>query len=172
MSVKVKEIDRGFKKILENARKLLKSPKVKVGWLESSGGHKKADLTVAEIASIHEYGTHDGKIPERAPLRKTLAQSKTQIASMQSKLLNEVIFGKMDVESSLKILGEFVKAEIQQTIRAGLTPEWAESTLNERIRRSGGIVAITPLIDSGQLLRSIHYKVEMNGLSIEGTVNE
>lgn len=156
---KVIDRDLGYKKILNNISKLNSNPYVKVGWLEKAGTHEGSSMTVAQIASIHEFGAPSANIPERAPIRKTIDSKKSDIQSKQEALLDKVLLGKMDADKGLAVLGQFVKAEIQSTIRAGLTPPWAESTLASRVARSGGIVAITPLIDSGQTIRSVDYEV-------------
>jgi hypothetical protein len=156
---KVIDKDLGYKKILRNISKLNSNPYVKVGWLETAGTHKGSSMTVAQIASIHEFGAPSAGIPERAPIRKTIDSKKAEIQNKQEQLLDKVLLGKIDTDKGLALLGQFTKSEIQSTIRAGLTPPWAESTLAARVARSGGIVAITPLIDSGQTLRSVDYEV-------------
>lgn len=158
---RVKDIDRGYKKIIANLSKLSAKPYVKVGILEKAGKHEGADLTVAEIMSIHEFGAPSVGIPERAPLRKTVDQKRNEINTTIDKLYGKILDGDMDVDKALPLLGMDVKRKIQQTIREGLTPPWAESTLRARASKSGGIVAIVPLIDSGQTIRSIDYEVKI-----------
>lgn len=156
----VKDIDRGYKKILENLSKLSAKPYVKVGVLETAGGHENSELSVAEVLSIHEFGAPIVNIPERAPIRKTMDSKRSDINSNIDKLYGQIIDGKMDPERALAIVGQDVKRKIQDTIRDGLDPPWAESTLKARSARAGGgIVAVVPLIDSGQTIKSIDYEV-------------
>jgi hypothetical protein len=71
MSNFTKIIDRGFK----NARReidRLRYAKIKVGYLASSGDHpgsgdakKNKSISLARLASIHENGTDNGRIPPR-----------------------------------------------------------------------------------------------------------
>ena len=46
---------------------------LRVGMVGDKANEKEAgsDLSLADLALIHEYGTEDGHIPERAPVRKT-----------------------------------------------------------------------------------------------------
>ena len=163
--IKVTDKDLGYKKILRSLSKLSAKPYVKVGILESAGKHDESDLTVAEIMSIHEYGAPSVNIPERAPIRKTLDTNKAEIQNNIDKLFGKVIDGAIDPDDALKVIGEDVKAKIQSTITNGLTPPWAPSTLARKAARSGGIAAIVPLIDTGQMLRSIDYEVVLVGTS-------
>ena len=158
--VKVKDVDRGYKRILNSLSELAAKPYVKVGALQKSGNHDDSDITIAELLTIHEFGAPQANIPERAPIRKTLDQKKSDITQLQEKVYKQVIDGKTTVENGLELMGQDLKRKIQDTIRSGLTPPWAESTLQERLSRtSKPIIANTPLIDSGQLLRSIDYEV-------------
>ena len=158
---KIKDKDLGYKKILQNLSKLSAKPFVKVGALESAGPHEDSDLTVAEILSIHEFGAPSAKIPERAPIRKTMDGKRQEINSTIDSLYGKILDGKIDVDKALGVLGLDVKRKIQQTIRDGLSPPWAQSTLEAKSRKSGGIVAVVPLIDSGQTIKSIDYHVEI-----------
>lgn len=161
---KVKDIDRGYKKILKNISKLSAKPYVKVGILEKAGKHADSDLNVAEVLSIHEFGAPLVNIPERAPIRKTMDGKRSEINSTIDKVYEKVIKGDLDTDQGLSIIGQDVKRKIQGTIRDGLDPPWTESTLKARAAKQGGIVAIVPLIDSGQTIKSIDYEVVIASL--------
>lgn len=128
---------------------------VKVGVTADAGGHREAGdgLTVADVASFAEFGTVTE--PERSFLRATFEAKKPELKEMSRKLERMVILGTdgMTNEKALGILGEKLQLEVQETIRQGIEPELAEATVAAK-------GSTTPLIDSGQLIQSIRYKVE------------
>jgi len=114
-----------------------------------------SDLTLAALALIHEYGTEDGHIPERAPLRKTLLAHRDEIAVLMRKIAFAIYRGG-DAEALLNELGAKIAGWVKLTIRAKLDPPNALST----IRRKG---SSTPLVDDSQLINAYTWLVEQVG---------
>ena len=72
----------------------------------------------------------------------------------------------MDVRRALGILGAKAQADIQARIRAGIAPPLAASTLRRKLAltRKGAKGEPKPLIDTGQLVASITYRVIVPGV--------
>ena len=128
--------------------------RVKVGIVGSNASqdHGDSGLSNADIWIIHELGAPDANIPARAPLRTTFEQKLDELKGMQYKLAKALLNDKMDVHRAFNILGAWGAAAIKATIKAGLPPPNAAST----IRRKGSSV---PLIDTGQLINAVTWAV-------------
>lgn len=117
-----------------------------------------SSLTLAELMMIHEYGAvieRDGvriEIPARAPIAKTMVARRRDIAELQVQMYRRVLAGQLTARRALELLGVQVAAWIRETIRAGLTPPNAASTIARK-------KSSTPLVDHGQLINSVHFEV-------------
>ena len=68
----VTEIDRGWRK-LRQTMKAASDAHAKVGVLAGKGAEESREgLTNAELAAVHEFGTKDGRVPERSFIRATV----------------------------------------------------------------------------------------------------
>ncbi len=161
---KVIDKDRGWKRIAEEFRKASQQPFVKVGFVGSSGEatHKNSTETVASIAADHEYGSDDGRIPERSFIRGTLIKESGKVQSAIDQLLKNVIFQKIDVQGALGRLGVFAVSLIKDRIvNEHIPPPLAQSTIAAKTR--DGKAGDVPLVDTGQMLNSIRHEVIMDG---------
>jgi hypothetical protein len=169
---KVIDRDRGWKRVLANFREA-KGASVKVGILASAGMHKgETDggepLTVAQIAAVHEYGSEDGRIPQRSFIRSAVDESQAEIRTVIAKAGDAIVAGKMDVRTGMGIIGAFVKSRIQRKLVSGPFHPLSRFTIARRMRRlkSGRKVLSTkPLIDTGQLRASVDYEVTLGRTS-------
>lgn len=129
---------------------------VRVGVLASKGGSaKEGDFTIAELAAVHEFGTADGHIPERAPVRTTFyVRAKQELADMQAKLAKAIITKGMDPKRAMGILGSWGANAIKKTITGGdgLPPPNAPSTIAAK-------GSSRPLVDTGMLKAAYSYEV-------------
>lgn len=112
-------------------------------------GTKK--LTIAEIATIHEFGT--ARIPERSFIRATIDQHRRAIQKRATLLGTGVLTLKFTARAALELLGMYAVGLIQQRIANRIAPPNRPST----IARKGSSV---PLIHRGQLRGSITYTIE------------
>lgn len=147
----VKDIDpRKF----EELRKRLSAGKhqVNVGF---PGGqdHKDSDLSVAQIAAIHEFGAPSVGIPERPFLRTSIDKNRPRYKALNRQTLAGVVRGAGTVEQALGLLGEAAKADVQKEIASGAFAPLKASTI--RRKKSS-----KPLIDSGQLRQSVAWEIE------------
>ena len=146
MTVRVK--DRGWNEFLSAQRKL-KRRRVAVGVFGSSG-RSGDDVSNAELAAIHEFGTD--RIPARSFLGGTLAATRRDLERFIDRTKRRVDDGDISVDQGLNLIGQKHAADVQEFIADGVAPANAAVT----IERKG---SSTPLIDTGQLRQSIDYEL-------------
>lgn len=164
MSVRIKDIDRGFKRIMREIEKLDKKPYVKIGFprkskeskekKESKGsaepeGEGESDtefVTVLDVAIWLEFGTIH--MEQRPFVRGSFDANVNKYNKMTAKLLGDIYAGRTTVEKALDKLGLTIQNDIKSFIREGkVRPESLRALLQ------GG----TTLWDTGQLVNSITY---------------
>lgn len=123
---------------------------VRVGVRQDKGSQipDGSRLTLAEIAAVNEFGSMDGRIPERSFLRSTVDQN----ADAYEKQLTRDLMGSGDVPGAFTRLGLQAVADVQRTMVELDDPPNAPAT----IARKG---ADNPLIDTGRLRQSIDFEV-------------
>lgn len=149
MAARVKDNDLGWSRLasaLEEAKRL----EVVVGW---PGGAGASNL---ELAAIHEFGTRDGRIPERAPLRRGLERGRGRVGVALEAGAKAILGGSGSVQKALGQAGAVAAAEVKSAIRAGLEPALKPAT----VARKG---SSTPLVDTGQLINSVTWAVRPKG---------
>lgn len=110
-------------------------------------------LTNADIAYLQEFGT--AKIPARPFLVPTIRQEMPKIL----KILRPVL-GDLEHANPMVQAGLYAQAQVRNTIKAGLTPPLSPVTIKMRqMRRKSGKAGTKPLIDTGNLLKSIDFVV-------------
>lgn len=161
---RLEDRDLGWKAFFERVK--IKDARVKVGVLASGKGGERevgpdgtpGDLTVAEIAAIHEFGTQDRSVPERSFLRSTFDEKREELAKMGKALLLRVLDGKLTVRQALEAMGMKLAAETKKKITAGagIPPPLRPSTVAAK-------GSDRPLVDTGRLLNAITWAVENSG---------
>ena len=155
--LKAKVRKKGGGKIQKELNELLRISKqpqqVKVGIpAESITYPDGTDLTM--VAAVNEFGSLDGRIPERSYLRSTLVEKANKFrAFWRRKNAKEILLGETTPTAVLNILGQIAQAEVQKKIVALAEPPNAEST----VERKG---SSNPLVDTGLLRQSIRYEVD------------
>jgi len=162
MAVRVQ--DRGANDLLKRMRAAQRGMKVKVGVIGSEAAAPKtgASLTVADVASFHEFGLG---VPPRSWLREYVDENDAEIRRRLRKIAESVLRRKQDVRVGLNQLGGLLVGEIQARMASG--PGWKE--LSEAyVKRRGLSDRTARLIGASEQLRSsITYVVEPGGA--EGT---
>lgn len=144
-TVKMRINDTRMKKIF-NELKFLQKAYTLVGIQE---GNSSVDgLLVSQIAFWNEFGTKN--IPERSFIRDWFDANITTIQRMAHTLYGQVLDGKINAKTALAKLGQWVQDKIRKSILEFTTPPNAPAT----IRKKG---SSHPLIDTGQMLNSIHH---------------
>lgn len=104
--------------------------------------------SVALVAAAQEFGTRS--IPARSFMRRTVAEHQGEWPDALAKCLKVT---DMNAAAALALMGEGIKGQVQQTITEVNAPPLKPAT----VRRKG---FSKPLVDTGQMLRSITATVE------------
>src|SRR5690606_5002700 len=132
--------------------RLQKNSGVLVG-LPAGTGRYEDGAPIAVIAAVQEFGSADGRIPERSFLRVPLRQNAETFQAIWRAQVPKVVDGDMTMHQVMSQLGARAVAVSQEAISEGIAPENAESTK----KRKG---SSKPLIDTGALRQSITFIVE------------
>lgn len=117
-------------------------------------GATEADGTsMAMVAAVNEFGSGDGRIPERSFLRSGILRGREIYRRLNYYSIRRIIEGKMTEATALARLGLAGVAAVQRQITDGNFVPNAPST----IRAKG---SDKPLIDSGALRQSITYIID------------
>jgi hypothetical protein len=120
---------------------------------EGSQEHAGTKLSVAEVATIQEYGL--GDCPERSFIRAWADETQAQHESDLRKVAAAIVKGKFDGRTGLERLGLRYVGEVQTRIaNRGVKPELDPD--GPTAKRKGSTVA---LVDKGQLKSAIRHKV-------------
>lgn len=144
----VKSIDHGWEKMKERAERI--DGGVKVGILESAGSYPEGGPTIAQVADYNEFGAPRAGIPERSFIRAGLEERRTELDAIRKDIVSRALDGSISNDTGLKLLGEAAKAFIQRKIVEGPFVPNAPATI--LLKGSS-----KPLIDTGQLRRSVDY---------------
>ncbi len=149
--VRVKKIDRGWKRIRREIKKERLVITVGIQGKEAitkAGG--EADATVADIAAINELGMG---VPERSFMRSTIDAGQRKYLALLNGIGDASVAGKLSLTRGAKIVGEIVVGDMKQAISAGIPPPNAESTIVAK-------GSSTPLVNTGQMRGAITSEVE------------
>lgn len=152
VTVKVKDIDRGFKKFAKSAKYVEKEkPYVKAGVLESAGNHQDSGLSVAAVATFQEFGTD--RIPERSFMRSMQEEQRGNILRFIKDLGDGLL---LRADQTLGLLGLHLVDLIKKQIDKVSSPPLSERTIEAK-------GSTKPLIDTGQMRNSINHEVKKGG---------
>jgi hypothetical protein len=96
---KIIDKDLGWKELFKRAEEI-ENGRVRVGVL-SDAMVEGEDFTLAELAAVHEYGTEDGRIPERSFLRSTFDDKREEMVELGKTLVKDVLAGRRTTEQAL-----------------------------------------------------------------------
>lgn len=150
--VRIVDRDRGYRALLARVKRASRSRAITVGVHSGEGGAPAAGGgTVADVASIHEFGL--GNVPERSFVRSWADAKKSDNQKLLREAAERIVRGAT-VDEALEQVGLVMAASMQKRIQSGeIGPPLEPAT----IARKG---SSTPLIDTGQLVSSITHKVE------------
>lgn len=138
----------------------MRKPKVKVGVTQTAFAEEKREsgtpLTLGEVAVVNEFGTADGRIPERSFIGWTHDEYRQRILRMIDKLRHEVLARRMTTKRALGLVGTEMQRLIKKRIVDVKHPANAPSTILKKTR--AGKIGDNPLIDTGQLLSRILWE--------------
>ena len=150
----VKVIDKGWDAIGNQLKKFARGKAASVGIQGSKAEEAhEGGYTNVEIGAVHEYGTQDGKIPERSFIRSTYSENEDAITKKLGAISAKRIFEGKDPIADIAMLGEEFRTKILKKIKSGIAPPLAESTIEHKKGEA------TPLIDTGQMWNAISSEV-------------
>lgn len=126
--------------------------RVRVG-VFASAGTEVTGTTLAEIASIHEFGAPKAHIPARPFLRPAFtSDGGAALRGFCERTARALLSEKIDVDKALGLLGLFGANAVKARIRSNTPPELSART----IARKG---STKTLIDTGRMLNAITWVV-------------
>lgn len=153
MPPRVKEIDRGWKKI---TRRFLKPghTAARVGVQGTKAEEKYAEgPSNVLVAGVHEFGA--GHNPERSFLRSTFDKELKKYKKEMGNIGRRMADGTETAEQGLTMLGETYRGDVVGRIQRGeITPPLKPAT----VAAKGG--ETTPLLETGQLINAITVELE------------
>jgi len=120
---------------------------------------QESDLTVAEYAAVNEFGSSDGRVPERSFLRSTVDENNAKYIDLMAKgtdkAIERALKGADSGEALRQELGKVglrAERDVKRKIRDLRDPPNAERTIAEK-------GSSNPLIDTGRMRQSISHRV-------------
>jgi hypothetical protein len=121
--------------------------------------------SLAMVASVNEFGSKDGRVPERSFLRSTTDEQLPALRALRDQVVGKIVLGQMTPRKGLGIMGAYLAAKVQAKIASGIPPPNAPSTIAAK-------GSSRTLINKGQLRQSITYEVHPNGFAANAEVEE
>lgn len=146
----VKDDKREQRRLEALLKKTQKHSHVAVGILQDETHDEH--FSMVDLAMVHEYGSSDGRIPERSFIRSTCDAKRKEHLKIMQKLQSKVVKGSITTHQALTQLGEVVSKDMVQTINNGIAPVLEPATIARKNSSK-------PLIDTGRLKGSISHEV-------------
>lgn len=148
--------DREFKAIME--RVLSEKPThTNVGVLGKKGKHAVGKARLHEFGGEVMWGKVRVRIPQRSFIRATVIRNQAKYVTILSRGMTQIIDGDATKAQILGKVGALIESNIRETIKRRIPPPLKQSTLDNR-KRHGNNTGV-PLIDRGDLIRSIDHEV-------------
>lgn len=145
--------NRMAQRMAELRQRLQKNSGVFVGLPRGAGSYEDG-TPIAVIGAIQEFGSADGRIPERSFLRAPLRANVKLLNKIMKELLPQVVGGQMTMFQLMEAVGARAAAVSQEAIEAGIAPANAPSTIASKGKGKQA------LVDDGFLRQQITYVVE------------
>lgn len=141
--------DKGLARLLAAVKRMQGQPFSKIG-IMGSQQVEGAEFNMASLATVHEFGSTDGNIPERSFMRLTMTGQKARFLEMNKRLIGSIASGKRTPKQALGTAGEVIAAAMKEQISKGIDPKNADATI---LRKKSS----TPLIADGDMQRAITH---------------
>ena len=159
-----------FSKLDKFAKAVSKNYRVKVGILGKKDSRIERGTSNATIGLVHEFGSFKQKIPMRSFLRMPLATKANQILLSIAKSTLKLLY-KGNYRQIFVILGLKCEEVIQEAFSTSGWGSWVPNKIKTiiaktpkkvrmKLAKTGEALIGRPLINTGQLRRSITSKVE------------
>lgn len=146
----IKDDKREQKRLEKILQKMAETPHVAVGILQDKP--VSDGFSILDLATVHEFGSKNGRIPQRSFIRSTCDAGQQKYIKLMAKLQGMYIHGKIALKQALSMIGSVVEKDIVQTINRGLEPALKPSTIKRK-------KSSKPLIDTGRLKGSVTHDV-------------
>lgn len=151
----VRDIDKGWKRLTRDLAEFSDS-QIFVGIHEDAkASDESGELSAASLAAVHEFGSSDGRIPERSFLRAGMDHYQKQISEAYGRAFSDIVKGRLGAQMALNRLGLLGQSLIRKYLTTIGQTVWEDIT--EATKRRKGSSKI--LIDTGQLRRGIDYSI-------------
>ena len=146
--IRISDTDPGFHALLSSLSTLRRS-KIEVGVLPSAGRNSEG-VDLVDVAVWNEFGTRH--VPARPFMRIAADKNENKWNRYAERCVDAALKNRANINNAVCLVGEQIKSDVQLVFGSGeITPNKPAT-----IRRKGSSV---PLIDHGDLRRSIDYKV-------------
>jgi hypothetical protein len=152
MRVEVRGGNKVAQKLKQIQDRVMAKRRVLVG-IPSGAGAYEDGAPIAVIGAVQEFGSADGRVPERSFLRVPLHQNQDNIKKAFRSLTGQVTRGEITAFQMLDQIGARAAGYCQEAIETGIAPENAPSTIAAK-------GSSTPLINHGSLKGAITHVVE------------
>ena len=141
-------------KAIKELQKIAKEPsQVKIGLPKDASPYPDG-TSVIMVGLVNEFGSSDGKIPERSFLRAGISNNKAEFLKIwKNKLAKAILIERVKPRKVLGIIGQLAQAKVQEQIVEIKSPANAASTIDKK-------GSSNPLIDKGHMRQSIRYEVD------------
>lgn len=154
----VRETDKQLQAVQKSIKELKKID-VLVGIPQEEAGREQNDITNAELLYIHTNGSPANNIPPRPVVEPAIQDSKEEIST----LLKEAILKALEGDTGGAMAGmERAGTQGENAVKGWFTnPKngWAENAESTKKKKGSS----KPLIDTGQLRKSITHAVKKKG---------
>jgi phage gpG-like protein len=156
----VTDTDKGYADLRRTLAKIrAERPYVVVGIRGQAGAQTYQDeagkgdaISLVEVGAVHEFGSRDGRIPERSYMRSTFDRNRDDYERGFKRSIGRVVDGTAEIDTELGRLGLVVAGDIQETIATLTDPPLAQYTIDKK-------GSSKPLIETGRLKQSIDHEV-------------
>lgn len=143
----IKDLDLGYRQLIKDLANLETEIAVYVGYPAN-----EVDADIIVRASANEFGTEDGRIPERSFLRSEVDENRKEYADLMTSAAASAARGG-NIRRELSIVGEIAVGNIQTRMTNLSDPPNKPSTVAEKGTDN-------PLIDSSIMRNSLTYEVK------------
>lgn len=154
----------------------LDGSKVRVGLLAGNPGEsgqsgsspiknddgETGEFNLATLGAVHEFGTADERIPARPWLRETFRARQSELIKHTALVTRAVIRKGMPFKQAYELLGLWGAAAVKTYVKGNnIKPGTSQATIDAKSK--DGKIKSTTLIDTGIMVNSVTYDVDMRG---------
>lgn len=149
MGLNVRIIDKGYKYFVSEIKKLDENPRVNIGVLEENASRSDG-LDNVDIMVRNEFGID---VPQRSVIKAGTDNNIKKAFKVEVQEYDKIIKGKGTIEEMVNKIGAFQKMKFRERF----STKYLQPNSPFTIMRKGSNI---PLVDSGELRKSIDFKKE------------